>query len=613
MLTPITNPGVPRRFAVYDLEWYPETYEVRLVGVFDGRSYRSYPSVDAFLEAELSHENEGVVFFAHAGGLADVQFILERMLHNPFSGWVINAAFSGSSAIIVRAERGRGSWTFADSYWLLRDSLAKIGASIGMEKGGADYYCPNHPSCGHDGKCIFWAPIGILRDYNELDCRILWNAINRFQFELLDLGGELALTVASCAMRLFRGAYLKQAIPTDPEINETCRSAYIASRVEPFESFYRGSWEEGPGGVITKLHDFRRYYDVNSSFPFSMTKPQPGKAIRSSTRWAEGKLSLVNATVTVPAMDVPPIPMRASARVYFPTGTWDGWFMGTDLQLLLESGGRIESISRCHDFEPFDDFRGYVETLYSMRRSSKDSFRKLLLKYLLNSLYGKTGEQSEKDTLIAGRKPKKNELRDVRELAPGVWVGIRDAKVEHAWVPIAANITAESRALLTRGIWRSGRAMYCDTDSITTDCKTLGNSTALGELKQEYEVLEARFAAAKLYRLKVLAKKGADGKLEPALLDEDEGPFYAMDKIRAKGFAPRRGLTSGEFDELVEGTPMRQVRMLRVREVLASGDLRPREQVIEKRVLLAERPKRCPLPDGRSRPWDVSELEAEGA
>jgi len=321
----------------------------------------------------------------------------------------------------------------------------------------------------------------------------------------------------------------------------------------------------------------------------------------------------------VPDMDVPPIPMRAGARVYFPVGSWEGWFMGTDLQLLLESGGRIESVYRCHTFEPFEDFRGYVETLYAMRRSSKDSFRKLLLKYLLNSLYGKTGEQSEKDTLIAGRKPKKGEIRGPldakgkptppREIAPGVWVGIRDAKVEHAWVPIAANITAESRALLTRGIWRSGSAMYCDTDSITTDCKTLGNSDALGELKQEYEVLEARFAAAKLYRLKVLAKKGEDGKLEPALLGEDKGPFYAMDKIRAKGFSPRNGrLSSGEFDKLIDGEPMRQVRMLRVREVLASGDLRPREQAIEKRVLLAERPKRCPLPNHATRPWHVDEI-----
>ena len=60
-----------------------------------------------------------------------------------------------------------------------------------------------------------------------------------------------------------------------------------------------------------------------------------------------------------------------------------------------------------------------------------------------------------------------------------------------------------------------------------------------------------------------------------------------------------------------DGKPMKQVRMLRVREVLASGDLRPREREVEKRVLLAERPKRKELAGGLTRPWHVDELNEE--
>jgi hypothetical protein len=45
--------------------------------------------------------------------------------------------------------------------------------------------------------------------------------------------------------------------------------------------------------------------------------------------------------------------------------------------------------------------------------------------------------------------------------------------------------------------------------------------------------------------------------------------------------------------------------------VLASGDLRPREQEVEKRVRLAERPKRKELEGGATRPWHVDELKDE--
>lgn len=595
--SPIITPGEKRRFVVYDLEWYPETYEVRLVGVYDGTSFRAYPTVDAFLAGELTYANRGVTFFAHAGGLADVQFILERMLNQSFTGWQINAAFSGSSAIIVKASRGRSTWTFADSYWLLRDRLAKIGKSIGMDKGGGDYWCPSFPRCGHDeGKCIFYAPWGILKDYNEQDCRILWHAIDALQTELLGLGGELCMTIASCAMRLFRGAFLKRSIPTDDALNDLARSAYIASRVEVFRHNYRGEWTQDRDGRVRDVKRSAVLVDVNSSFPFSMTKPQPGRLLGLEPRWSGSKLALVRAEVAIPEMAVPPIPMRDEARVYFPVGSWKGWFSGVDLELAQEAGGTICKVHEAYEFEPFGDFADYVNVLYEMRRTTKDDFRKLLLKYLLNSCYGKTSEVGEKDQLVAGQPPRAGTLTDVREIAPGVWIGTRTASLDHVWVPIAMNITAESRALLTRAIWKTGDAMYCDTDSITTENNVFGNSDKLGDLKVENDVLEARFAAAKLYRMKTW--------------DRETG--RVTDKIRAKGFTSRKGTTGEEFDRLVEGEPMQQVRMLRVREVLASGNLRPRERTIEKFVRLSERPKRCPVGDkGETRPWDVREIQEE--
>lgn len=82
--------------------------------------------------------------------------------------------------------------------------------------------------------CIYYAPMPILKKYNEVDCRILWKGVDRLQEEL-ELGGELKMTIASCAMRLFRSQFLKREIKTDVKVNRVTREAYVASRVEVFK------------------------------------------------------------------------------------------------------------------------------------------------------------------------------------------------------------------------------------------------------------------------------------------------------------------------------------------------------------------------------------------
>src|SRR5207245_174765 len=124
-----------------------------------------------------------------------------------------------SSAIIVHVSRGKNAWHFVDSYWLMRDSLANIGKWIGLEKGEKE------------DKKIFYAPISELKIYNERDCIILYQAVQQFEIALLDLGGELKMTQASCALNLFRRAFLRSEIVTHRRVNEICRQAYFASRV----------------------------------------------------------------------------------------------------------------------------------------------------------------------------------------------------------------------------------------------------------------------------------------------------------------------------------------------------------------------------------------------
>lgn len=638
-LSPIKKEGVRKRFKTYDLEWYPDTYVTRLVGCFDGYRYDGYEGkngIKDFLNAELVPETSGMTYFAHAGGLADVQFILEEVWKPEHSRGVrIEASFSGSSAIIVSIEQdasvkgGKYTWTFADSYWLLKDRLEKIGKSLGQKKLN-DYVCPGsfeieraegpplERSCGHSIRrgspsCIFWASMPLLRTYNEMDNKILWLGIDRLQDELLELGGELKMTVASCAMRLFRGRFLQREIKTSLKVNRCAREAYVASRVEVFkhkierqlsiEERHRSrhllEQLEYPEDAWNRPKEFPLagfYLDLNSSFPSSLTKPQPGNFRGFKKRWNENdKLAIVRCEVEVPeTCDIPPIPVREKGRVYFPVGRWWGWYSGVDLQLLLEKGGKIHEVYGAMTFEPFEDLRGYVEVLYTMRAKEKDPFRKLLLKYLLNTCYGKFAEGALKQTLYVHKAlPRGIRPEEAEQLGPNTWLFDRSVAVPHEHVPISCITTALSRELIARPIYEAEEPNYTDTDSLTSSTPLWVPPKAdqeglagLGKLKVEDVVKQsAYFAFPKFYRI-------------------DE-------KVKAKGFSPRSGdsLTREEFENLLAGGKFEVGRMLRVRELARSGRMTPREKLIPKRLLKVSRPKRFTLEDGdHTRPWHYEEL-----
>ena len=588
MIEPYTGRRAKLRMAAYDLEWYPGSYEVRLVGCLDERGYRSYPSVEAFLTGELTSANRGRVYFAHAGGLADVQFLLAEILKNPRNGLRVAGSFSGSSLIRCTIHQGEHSWVFADSFWLFRDSLAKIGESVGLSKLGGVYQCPDAPACGHEpNHCVFHAPAAELRSYNERDCVILFEALKRFEREILELGGKLRQTIAATALILFRSRFLTETVPTDSRLNRLSREAYVASRCEVFKRSC------GPAN----------YYDINSSFPASMVGELPGGLESVSRQWHGQRTSIVDATVRI-AHHIPPVPVRIKGRVFFPVGTFRRLMSGEDLHLVLESGGDVLSVHESWNFSPFFALGDYVREIYELRRASPDPFRRLVYKYLLNSLYGKFGEGEEKSELLirpdkrpecSGSSKCRRACTCVVSISPGVFKARKIVEIAHAHLPLGCVITSRSRALLTRSLWKSA-PIYCDTDSNITEGE-LETSDQLGAMKLEKTITRGEFLSPKLYRL-------------------NPGP-----EIRSKGFSR---LSSLEFDALAQGEPVAIRRMKRIQENLGDGGIDPRDAEFFKRATshfseeelrarglnprLALRPKRCFEGSG-SRPWDIGELE----
>jgi DNA polymerase family B len=593
---PLLGKARRRRIHVYDGEWVPggdvkkaaraglEPLALRLIGHYDGSRYRHYTRVPDFLNAVCTRQNSGVWFYAHAGGLADLVFILEYLVDNPRPSITVSCAFSGSSAIIVKITRGKHHWYFVDSYWLLRQPLREIANWVGGEQKG-----------GTEGSTdMFYAPLPELIDYNEADCRILWNAISTFEERILSLGGELQKTIASTAMCLFRRRFLKREIATDERVNEWARLAYHASRVEPFEEHCREA----------------DYYDVNSSFPYAMTFPAPGNVKAIGKRLKDGEMGLARVRIRVPDLHVPPTPYRGSdGRTYFPTGEWNCWLNNVDLEWLQERGGKIVRCYESVSFEEIDDLSGYATTIYEWRRSSTDPALKVILKFLLNSLYGKFGEGRQKQKVIINPGP---EILAIPErvpgglgrevLMPGVHAIVEDRDIAHAHVPIAAHITSRARLTLDSYLVQCPRLYYCDTDGFGCQGVTFPESDELGGLKKEKTIFEARFAAPKLYAYRETEEGDwhVKGKGFSRVVYEDE-----------KGDRKTRRLNYDDFRTLLEHKDVYLEQFGRLRALWRDGETTPRQRDVKKRWHGSVRSKRAPEPSGRTRPWHVSELRGK--
>lgn len=575
---------------VYDMEWIPGKFDpaghmsVRLVGVYDGRRYRAYQSVEAFLANELTHANRGKWFYAHAGGLADFQFVLETLL--AARGFQIKASCSGSSLIIVHVKRGKHTWHFVDSYWLLQEKLANIGKYVGIEKGQQDL---------HGEELELWfknAPLKELRAYNELDCIILYTAIQQFEEVLYDLGGQLKMTQASCAMELFRRRFLMRDIETHTWVNLKAREAYYASRVEVLTRECHDAW----------------YYDVNSSFPYAMTFPVPGDFLGSTSRMPEpGRgIWISDVMVRVPETYLPPLATRVQGRLFFPTGMWRATLSNVDIELLLKCGGQIVRHYESLKFEERLDCKGYAETLYAIRAKA-DGIMAFACKRLLNALYGKFAESEYKNSIEIDPPDPKGPEQGWTMLFPGAFIVERKVPIPHMHVPISTHITAIARRTLYDYMGFSPELHYCDTDGFSSSVELESAEGKLGAIKLEKRIRHGKFVTQKTYELETIEGKHitkAKGfrKMTSEEFARMTAYLDAMDSGRVEG------MSFQERAELLESTEIHYTRMARTKELLRAKETKPVERRMRKKLRTDTLKKRCFYPDGHSRPWTYNEL-----
>jgi hypothetical protein len=287
-------------------------------------------------------------------------------------------------------------------------------------------------------------------------------------------------------------------------------------------------------------------------------------------------------------------------------GKWRGAFNDVDIRLAEESGCKIEKVGRVAVFTEFDDLAGYASDIYEKRRKAGTPAERYILKILLNSLYGKFGENPAKEKLFINPDSKwlrKQAPDSLRMIAPGIFMQAAIIPVPHEHVAIAANITAIARRSLYRFLTQCRELYYCDTDGFCCAPQTFPVSDALGALKHVKgfqpwqdgagnEHPGAMFLAPKLYSLH-------DGEN----LD-----------IKAKGFSrvkdgdKTRPMNYAEFVALLDHAEVPLERFARLKSVARDG-LRPSLFAATKTWRGKVKPKRARAgPAGDTRPWDVSEL-----
>lgn len=586
--------GLPKHVDVrsYDMEWYPESYDLRMIcvdaGQLDKRAYirrnlgqrweTTAELAERFCHGEITPENDRCWYYAHAGGLADIQFLLPVFAR---LGYRVRGYMSGSALIMADVQTHGCRLRFVDSYFLLKAPLKDVGRSFGLEKIELD---------------DFSAPDDVLLPYCERDAAIVRVAVEAVQDTVNALGGSLRSTIASTAQDLAHARYLSAPIATKRRINEVMESAYFGGRVEVFER----------GEISRDMY----WYDINSSYPHAMRSPLPGKFLRTqrSIPRETDMPWVAEVTVDVPShVERPPLPVRLGEqrRLYFPSGTFRGLWCAPELEYAESIGCKILDVHQVYAFAPCTFLREFAEEIYALRCTfPKDSAEYQTYKYLLASCYGKYGQREETRNLLINPRVEPDEPGSY--VSPNVYMVESLAPVPYRHLPLTSYITAIARSNIGRHMDRGRRVVYVDTDGFlcSSSPREMGIGESLGDLKLEKDIVRANFQAPKLY-LYETREPDKNGKKVHV---RSKG-FFGQDPL-PDGSQRNRPLNAEEYYRLASGGTVKYKTMCRVRKLLKSLSERDRpwDVPVTKSLKDTAIPKRRFFPDGTSEAWDYETI-----
>jgi hypothetical protein len=394
-----------------------------------------------------------------------------------------------------------------------------------------------------------------LLEYNEQDCRGLFEVLEQF----FEQTGMMSETFASHSLKVWRKDFLKERIwkPHDSVTN-----------------FVRGSYHGGRVEVFKRASPQLLCYDVNSMYPYVMREELPVQYVAESRLLKENYFGFVDAEITVPDCYIPILPVRKD-KLYFPIGKLRGVWTNQELFIAENFGCKIQKIFKAVYFRTASILKEFVTKLYNVKKTSEEPAR-TIAKYLLNSFYGKFGQNPVKKVYVTLKDAPAGSTPILRPDGhpSGFAYYERTSDAAYLLPHISSAVTSKARLHLLSQL--NNDIYYCDTDSVFTT-NTLVTGKEIGEW---------------------------------SLVGQGECQFYQPKLYKFKGEWKAKGLDrSQSIDDYVQGDINRVIRRKSIKEAMRDGTDAKMDVNIEKR-LRESRPKRAWMSDNQeTRPWDIKELE----
>lgn len=499
------------------------------------------------------------IIYAHAGGIFDFLFLLEKIIYRQGKYELLEIIPRGSSCLYIKvASKTTGRIiTFRDSSALLPFKLETITKNFNVSNVKIDF----------DSSKIT-KDTAEVREYLESDVKGLWQSLMKMQDwgEVSKVG--LKTTVAGQATAILR-TYLMKEIPSlKPNQDKYIRDSYFGGRTEIFNLYYNNKKKP------------INYFDVNSLYPYIMAENSfPTNPIGFSDNFDFDKdYGFVECTVIVPNyLKIPPLPVKIELKekeppkLIFPTGEFKGRWASCELNYAMSLGCKVTKVYSALLFDkPWPVFRPFILSLYKIKESSPSaSVDYMLSKLIMNSCYGRLGLNMEREAYeliesdLPGRIPVGEFIMDDGYVKI-IWKYKTTITKAHSNVAVAAWVTALARVEnhkrmkeLNYNVW------YTDTDSFFTT-ETVKTDNKLGGLKLEYSLSGAAFLLPKTYLIQAE---------EEIFKKRDELNKLVASKTKSvmKGFEQRTigHLTMDSFVSALEGdlrklkvpTPEKMARM----------------------------------------------------
>lgn len=383
--------------------------------------------------------------------------------------------------------------------------------------------------------------------YLEKDLTCLLEVIEVFRTSINEKYGlDIAKisTMPSLALKVFRKCYYnveEDVRIITHKVYNIIKKAFIGGRAEVYIPFGKDLY----------------LYDINSLYPYAMTKPMPVGVPRyigfenpTDIDSIKNEMGFAIVEAKVPRNTKRPLlPVKVKGLNYCPTGKWTGIYFIPELKDLAMRGYTFKVYGYFKFNKSRNLFKEYVKDQYLLKANASNEVSRFTHKLMLNALFGRFGMldyhyitkivsikmfnyiidryyvdnyvllKNTQSVLVSYDTSKSLEIKE-KELLNKEQSGMKlknfniKVKPNIQSIPIAAAITSYARIEMNKVLGNKDiKVYYTDTDSVVVNKplpKNMVSKKVLGKFKLEEEIKKAYFILPKVYKLEL-----KDGSYKP--------------------------------------------------------------------------------------------------